>query len=154
VWITVTVRVPKFTTTPTNGSFTFLKSSQCRCNNFCFAKSPKTVEVKDAGNLIANGVFERITTDQGSDHAVAHAIEYKKRGDTINGSSAIVSITLSKLTQGSYWSIRWKPHSYSSETHYLYETSIKVFWDLFFTQRRLVHLSKWRRNRTASHIGL
>jgi hypothetical protein len=110
---------------------TFLKSSQCRCNNCCFAKSPKTVEVKDAGNLIANGVFERITTDQGSDHAVAHAIEYKKRGDTINGSSAIVSITLSKLTQGSYWSIRWKPHSYSSETHYLYETSIKVFWDLF-----------------------
>jgi hypothetical protein len=106
---------------------TFLKSSQCRCNDCCFAKSPKTVEVKDAGNPIANGAFERITRHRGSDHTM----KYEKRG-IMNSSQVIFYISLSKRTQGSYWSMVWKPvANENATTHYLYETSIKVLWDLF-----------------------
>jgi hypothetical protein len=105
----------------------FLKSAQCRCMDCCVAKSPASVEVKNAGNLVANGVFERSTT---VGNVSEHAIMYEKHG-TINNSPAIIYITLNKVTQGSYWAIRWKPSSLSSETHYLYETSVKVFWDLF-----------------------
>jgi hypothetical protein len=40
-------------------------------------------------------------------------------------------VTLSKDTQGSCWSMVWKPAANENEMHYLYETSPRVNWSLF-----------------------
>jgi hypothetical protein len=105
---------------------TFLKSAQCRCDDCCPAKSPETLEVRDAGKHEANGVFERITPHRGSDHAV----KYERRG-IMNGSRVIFYVSLSKDTQGSCWSMVWKPAANENEMHHLYETSPRVNWSLF-----------------------
>jgi hypothetical protein len=111
---------------------TFLKRAQCCCDECCLAKSPETVEVKDAGNPIANGIFVRCSTDTvNKDHVVNYE---RKGGVTMSGEPATFYITLTNMSSsGSFWSIWWRTvrdAACALETyHYLYQTSARVNWE-------------------------
>jgi hypothetical protein len=97
-------------------------STKCRCEGCCLAKSPTTIELKDAGNLAVNGVYTRTEEEYNG------SFQYEKEG-ILNGSNAVLRISLQKSASGLAWFIFWR--TLFNKDVDLYQTCDRVHFEVF-----------------------